>query len=638
MDTRMIDVAIGLALVFALTSLLTTALQEVLSQWRGKRGAILRQALESFVGDDSRLAQALMDHPLLVSLSPQTQTEQGARRPSYIGADSVVAALIGHLVQTHAGGVRPQTPAELIGAVQHVASGRMSLASALGPTMPGSVSRADMAGADVVAPNPQFARGLSALVIGVEHDWPAFEARVAAWYDSVGARATGWFKRDVQKTVFMLGLLTAAVANINPIVVASRLWQDEPLRKAVVAAAERAVEANAAASAPGAPASGAAINAVLPQAAAAAAAPASAPEIGSALPGFNRTLAQAMQEAQPGSASGAVLLAVGTRALALDSARTAWQSAEAPGRAAAGQRLQAQVDELLRGLPSPPTQQALHNAHQVLRTAVAIALVAPVALASAAATPATAVSSGGSAEPAPQCTQYSDPAVRNLCVRMAGLSELQQAGLPIGWSRSARPALWEDGCDAIEAQTREPTNPRCQGWQHLVNANWWGNTLLIPLGWLITALACTLGAPFWFDALGKLVKLRASGGRPEDTNESGTLGAPAASQLARSPAAGAADSGAVAAAVAAATPATAMSDALNDAERALAFAEVQRLQRALGMAEVELSGFFDGKTRDRIKAWQTQQALLPADGELSAMQIQQLFSASTGSDGNDFLG
>lgn len=38
-----------------------------------------------------------------------------------------------------------------------------------------------------------------------------------------------------------------------------------------------------------------------------------------------------------------------------------------------------------------------------------------------------------------------------------------------------------------------------------------------PIGWLLTALAISLGAPFWFDLLNKLVKLRAAGGKPEDS-------------------------------------------------------------------------------------------------------------------------
>ena len=35
------------------------------------------------------------------------------------------------------------------------------------------------------------------------------------------------------------------------------------------------------------------------------------------------------------------------------------------------------------------------------------------------------------------------------------------------------------------------------------------------LGWLITALAVSLGAPFWFDLLNRLVKLRGTGTKPK---------------------------------------------------------------------------------------------------------------------------
>lgn len=36
------------------------------------------------------------------------------------------------------------------------------------------------------------------------------------------------------------------------------------------------------------------------------------------------------------------------------------------------------------------------------------------------------------------------------------------------------------------------------------------------LGWLVTALAITLGAPFWFDILKKIVNLRGAGKKPDD--------------------------------------------------------------------------------------------------------------------------
>jgi hypothetical protein len=64
------------------------------------------------------------------------------------------------------------------------------------------------------------------------------------------------------------------------------------------------------------------------------------------------------------------------------------------------------------------------------------------------------------------------------------LDRLEELRFPIGWEESNRP----QGAD---------------GWA------------LAILGWLLTGLAITLGAPFWFDVLGKLSNLRAAGVKPD---------------------------------------------------------------------------------------------------------------------------
>lgn len=42
---------------------------------------------------------------------------------------------------------------------------------------------------------------------------------------------------------------------------------------------------------------------------------------------------------------------------------------------------------------------------------------------------------------------------------------------------------------------------------------------LKALGWIITAAALSLGAPFWFDTLGKLASLRKAGPPPPKAPE-----------------------------------------------------------------------------------------------------------------------
>lgn len=45
------------------------------------------------------------------------------------------------------------------------------------------------------------------------------------------------------------------------------------------------------------------------------------------------------------------------------------------------------------------------------------------------------------------------------------------------------------------------------------------NILKVILGWIVTAIAISIGAPFWFDLLQKLVRVRSSGPKPKTKNE-----------------------------------------------------------------------------------------------------------------------
>ena len=120
MDSRLIDVAIGLALVFAIASLMATALQEIWTQMASGRGRYLHQAIVSFVGDHPGFANELLRHPLIVSLSRKTKDQNGL--PSYISSDVMVSALMGTLVKSVAGGIRPGAPRDLVAALQAATS------------------------------------------------------------------------------------------------------------------------------------------------------------------------------------------------------------------------------------------------------------------------------------------------------------------------------------------------------------------------------------------------------------------------------------------------------------------------------------------------------------------------------------
>lgn len=82
--------------------------------------------------------------------------------------------------------------------------------------------------------------------------------------------------------------------------------------------------------------------------------------------------------------------------------------------------------------------------------------------------------------------------------------QIQNLGVPIGWAQ------------------RDPNHPDVQDPRYppLVNPFDWGGWLKKLLGLLLTAIAVSLGAPFWFDMLNKVINIRSAGKAPEEGQKS----------------------------------------------------------------------------------------------------------------------
>jgi hypothetical protein len=85
----------------------------------------------------------------------------------------------------------------------------------------------------------------------------------------------------------------------------------------------------------------------------------------------------------------------------------------------------------------------------------------------------------------------------------AQLSAAAQAGLPIGWATVAACAKPKTSCSWLDQRgILSPSGG--SGWE----------AVLVLVGFLITIIALTPGARFWFDLLGRLGSLRSTGPKP----------------------------------------------------------------------------------------------------------------------------
>lgn len=696
MDMRIIEVAIGLVLVFAISSLLVSTLHEIWTGLRKSRGDSLLLGLCSLLGDDdvtmgqlrrrfspkaqpSPFTRSLLAHPLLVSQSLGSADKQNM--PSYLPSDVFISALISQMSTQATGGVRSADPQTWLNAVKASADARR-------------------ANGDAYQPKPALLTTLATLLQGVENDWPSFEARLRAWYDSVQQRAGGWYRRDTQLRLVMIGFLVAYMANLNPFVIAPRLWNDPVVRAAAVGVAQDAAKAYAtAASAPASAASDsplALFETLSKQLAQAAprAKPATAPAKAASAPAATPT-PQRLESEQALRALKENLFAAsenhrlhpaphdaeGVRA-SLDRLLDLQDQVRLRQRLAAEHTdplriLDASVaiDDHLEALKAQWPASAPHalSAAQLTRLATALRNERDVLL-------PPRVTLGAAAQRAALACVTDGGVVDKLCESLGAVQQLAGSGLPIGWSWANWPAC-DAACQARQrpgvaapapsasapadsyaeslaaSRVADPTSsvppmasrqlrklyqeqhaalarlatPGAEKsteltpflWRHWGRDDFQQGVWQALLGWLIIGIGASLGAPFWFDLLGRFVKLRGSGTSAAPGTPGDATTPPVPDTMARAPAP---SPGLPPASPAAPPPPPPGTGALNAAEGDLTVAQIIRLQRTLGLEGAEATGTLDANTRLRLVQWQQGRGDTSSSGELNAAQIGDLLS------------
>jgi len=216
--TGLLEAAIGLVFVYSLLSLFCSALNEFLAQYTRRRGEFLRDGLMKLVGD-RWLYLRTINHPLIAVMyrdvpgKPQT--------PSYIPANSFVGALL-DVVMLKAAQIMGEEP------------GRSERSRTL-PEIRAALVTCKAAGyavADAMLPLVDAAQGDLALAL----------RNLAAWYGSAMDRVSGWYKRHTVRVLFLIGLATAILFNVDTVQIASELARSAGLRRSLADAAQAVVE------------------------------------------------------------------------------------------------------------------------------------------------------------------------------------------------------------------------------------------------------------------------------------------------------------------------------------------------------------------------------------------------------------
>jgi hypothetical protein len=257
LDSDILEVAIGLSLMFALVSTICMVVREWLESLFKTRASFLEYGIRQLLNDPHArgLARDVFDHPLVSGLYignftgnndnevpaeavPADNSSDKPRRirliarnrklPSYIPAKNFAMALLDVVARGPAGGAATELPQQ-----------QVSLA----------LLRGNLAHIE----NQQVRRVLLMALDSAEGDINRLRTSIEVWYDSAMDRVSGWYKRSTQQILLVVSFLTVALLNVNALSVADYLFRHDTEREALVASIQTPQAATQAPQAAGSP-------------------------------------------------------------------------------------------------------------------------------------------------------------------------------------------------------------------------------------------------------------------------------------------------------------------------------------------------------------------------------------------------
>jgi hypothetical protein len=211
----MLDVAIGMALVYLLLSFVAAAVREGIESLLKERSTFLRRGISELLRDES-LTTDLFNHPQVSALYRGTyeQAKASKQLPSYIPARNFALALMDIAVRGR--DASSQIESGPGSAPLSVAAIRQNVTRIGNP----GVQRVVLSAIDLSGGN--FERAQKA---------------IESWFDSAMDRVSGWYKHRTQRILIVTGVIVAIVANVDTIRIAHKLYNDPGQRQLAVAMA-----------------------------------------------------------------------------------------------------------------------------------------------------------------------------------------------------------------------------------------------------------------------------------------------------------------------------------------------------------------------------------------------------------------
>jgi hypothetical protein len=228
-----LDVAIGLIFVFFILAIVCSGINEAIASAFRWRAQDLERGLWELLRDPDASENAtealekLKAHPLIkpmlnpnnkgsAQLSPplgddgRPRTSRKTDLPSYIPSRTFSSALLG--------------------------IGQTAAALTAGADLKKTMRKLDESIAEI--PSKPVQEALVALLHNAQGDAIVFRRNVEQWYDDQMERVSGWYRKRIQKVLWILAFVVAFALNADALQMAKRMWVEPSVRQSLVTQAE----------------------------------------------------------------------------------------------------------------------------------------------------------------------------------------------------------------------------------------------------------------------------------------------------------------------------------------------------------------------------------------------------------------
>jgi hypothetical protein len=204
LSSQVLEVSVGLIFIYLVVSILCSGIKELIARALDLRANTLESAIRNMLGDPqgSITSKLIQNHLIAGTVEPGI-------KPAYISSRNFALALFDEIAPANLGQSRT---------VQDLKNGVGNL------------------------PDPRVSKALLGLLDSAQQDVDLARERVENWYDDAMERVGGAYKRRAQMLIAILGLGLCAALNVDSLMIIRELWNDEALRTAVAAEAQKQVE------------------------------------------------------------------------------------------------------------------------------------------------------------------------------------------------------------------------------------------------------------------------------------------------------------------------------------------------------------------------------------------------------------